>query len=127
MSEEDRELFKLRDLASNIFVKNDADITQPRVIAAVTDAARNMSLVSGIASKEDTHDAILDAFGAKDIDYISSMVETMSPTSVKSIIGYSVNYMDFGSAYVNYNAQKALYDALYNEVNLINKHNEKSL
>ena len=54
-------LFQIKQSAKELFVKNDADMTQDNVIAAITDAARWMALAGETATKDSTQAAVLAA------------------------------------------------------------------
>lgn len=127
MKEEMQKLNELRSTAIKLFVKNDADLTKPNVIAAIVEAAKNMALVSDIASKYDTQDALLTAFNASDNKEVTDLIEMLNPSYIKQIIGFSTDYMDFGSANLAYENQKELYDSLYNQVNNLNNNIKRDL
>ncbi len=110
---------ELKKLLESIFIKNsDVNLSQPNVIAAVITAASNMASVSDITNSSETlmSDIVrtegLELYGKTDDEMVNRLIG-MGPQYVKPVIGYSVDFMDWNSARLNYENQKAEYDQLY--------------
>ncbi len=113
---------KLKSDATNLFVNNGADITQPNVIAAITDTASNMVLATDEAiSPAEVQEAMLNIFGANENDEVRSLLGSMAPQFVKGITGFATDYMDYGAARSEYKASKQVYDNLYDGLTVVSK------
>ncbi len=116
MNDTQRTEMMIRSSSKNLFVHNDADLTQPHVIAAIAAAASGMSLVADEeinANKNTVKEAIIQSYGAKENEAVLDLVDTMSPSDVKSAIAFSPDFMDYGHAYAVYKAQKDEYNKLF--------------
>lgn len=106
--------------SKQLFVHKDVDLSKSNVIAAIAAAAGGMSLVADPdieASKETVINAIIQSYKKGDGSTAFEMVDMMNPSTVKSVIGFSPDYMDFGNAYATYIAQKEEYDKLFSLTN----------
>lgn len=106
--------------SKQLFVHKDVDLSKSNVIAAIAAAAGGMSLVADPdieASKETVINAIIQSYKKGDVSTAFEMVDMMNPSTVKSVIGFSPDYMDFGNAYATYIAQKEEYDKLFSLTN----------
>ena len=115
-------LLKVKSDATDLFVKDKVDTTQPNVIAAIAVAAGNMALASdGDRTLSDTQEAMLSVFGASENEEVLNMMEMMNQNGVKNTIGFATDYTDYGKARLAYEAQKEKYDELYNGLAVVNE------
>lgn len=119
---------KILNEISHIFIGKDIDKSASNVKAAIITAVSEMAKTSDIISKDITQEEVIELLNAKDNEEVIGLIG-MSPNYVKSIIGYSVDFNDYASSMVNYNANKEAYDKLYTDINLrrLNKENAKQL
>lgn len=119
------EIFKLK--LKDTFVKQPCDTSALNVKAAIITSASKMSLCSGIATEEQTISELMELYGLTE-EHVGSLIG-MNPNYVKSITGYSVDFMDYERATVNYNVNKSNYDELYTEIanRNLNKQTEKQM
>lgn len=128
MSENQRMEMMIRNSSRKLFVHKEADLTKPNVIAAIATAAGGMALAADPeveASKQKVSDAVVQSYGAMENEMVQQMLDTMSPSDVKAVIGFSPDFTDFGHAYAVYKAQKEEYDQLFTLANQLEIHKEE--
>lgn len=113
---------KFKNLLESIFVeKADVDLSQPNVIAAMITAASKMfsssdnTNSSEISMSDIIRTEVLKVYEKSDDEMINNLIG-MGPQYVESAIGYSVDFMDWGSARLTYESDKEKYDELYKEI-----------
>lgn len=114
---ESKENYGLKNEVLNMFIKKDCDLKTENVMAAVITAASNMSLATDkmFMSKDAIEESLLSLFELKDNER-AKMLLGMSPAYVKSNIGYSVDFYDFGIAKLEYDDKKEQYDSMYQHI-----------
>lgn len=110
------DLLHIRSLANNLFVHQKVDFSKPNVVAAIVTAGSEMANCAEIATPAETTSVLLDAYESKGIKEVEDLVGSMTPPYTRMAIGYSVDYFDYSRAQVAYEAQKAQYDALYQQI-----------
>ena len=103
----------LKSNLENLFVKNGASVESPQVIGAIVTSAGAMALQSEKVSREDTIAELLDLYGKTDDEEVNQLVG-MGPQYVSKLIGFSVNFNDYGNASLEYQQRKSQYDDIYN-------------
>lgn len=106
--------FGLSQKVKHTFVKQPCDVYTLNVKAAIITAASEMAKYTDIATKEQTITELMNLYDLNE-EQVGSLIG-MSPTYVKSLIGYSVDFMDYSRAKVNYDSNKSEYDDIYNEI-----------
>ena len=94
----------LKALIEKTFIKNGADINMPHIKASLIVAASEMVLGAAetVMSKDEALNTLCELYGVVEGDEVANLLGLMSPSTVKSNIGYSVDFRDFGSAAINY-------------------------
>ncbi len=102
-----------------IFVQKDNIVIDERAKAAIITAASEMAIAADepVISKEDVEAKLLSMITVS--GEAKELVGMLSPQYVQQIIGYSVDFRDFGAAKSNYNAKKSEYDELYGNINAL--------
>lgn len=109
---------ELRNALCSIFVKNKdylRDGLQDNEIAAIASAADWMGKCTDFNFSEDAvRNSVIDLFGKSDDERVKMMSHVNSGT-VKSVLGYAVQFEDYNAARMAYEApgQVDLYNALY--------------
>ena len=111
-NEEKRVWLQVKDL----FIKKGA-FADENVRAAAITAASKMALAGDeiLLREADVIDALKNGLTEEGMAKIG-----MGPQYVQNIIGYSVDFNDFGNASAAYNAQKEQYDNLYHNIMALN-------
>ena len=130
MTEEERydELRRLRNNAITLFAYQ-PDLKDERVVGAIISAATGMSIASDKGNKDNTREMLLEAFKAVDgvnDEELNPFLE-LSPTHVKAIIGYAVDFRDYGAALAEYESRKDDYDSFYSCANYLKEQKGISL
>lgn len=106
---------QIKQMAIDLFVKKEVDLTAPHIIAAIISAARGMSLCSETVSPDDVVDTLLEAFEVKGNPEVETLVG-MNSSFVKQNIGFSPVFEDASVAIMNYTVQAGSYEALYGAI-----------
>ena len=113
------ELERLKIQAIDLFA-NQPNLNDKKVVAAIITAATGMSIASETGNKEATREMLLEAFGVTNDEEVNSLLD-MSPTYVKALTGFAVNFNDYGAARVEYESKQYEYDKMFGEVNYLNQ------
>lgn len=127
MTEEERydELRRLKFKAIDLFAEY-PDLNKKEVVGAIISAATGMSMASDTGNKDVTREMLLEAFEATNDQELEAFLE-LSPAHVKSIIGYAVDFRDYGAARAEYEARKDDYDSLYNNINYLSQQKDQGI
>ncbi len=106
MEEREENLRLLKNAAIRTFCKIQVELTDPKVIGSIVSAASNMAMASDIGSYDATYKSLLEAFKAEN-DEETVRYSELAPQYVQSIIGYTVDFKNYGVAKAELKAAEA--------------------
>ncbi len=116
----------LKNQLERTFIKKEEhmNVSSPNILAALITASSMMAIPSdGIATRQMVETELLDLYGKAEDEQVLQLIG-MSPSFVKTNIGFSVDFQDYSSAYVAYQAEKDTYDKIYEQISNRNKEHE---
>lgn len=126
MEEREIELRTLRFAALDAVCKNQVDLKKPEVVASIITAASRMAVATDKYSPDVTCESLIEAFNASDNNEVISLIG-MGPQYVKSNIGYSIDFNDYGAACAAYEADKEKYNRLFSQAQYLYDNKAKRL
>ena len=121
MEEREEALKILQYAAIRTFCKIPSDLNDPKTVGAIISAASNMAIASDDEldyHMEPTREALLEAFDVENNPNIAEFSE-MAPQYVKPLIGYSVDFKDYGAARAEYESDKDSYNMVFGQAKYI--------
>ena len=128
MIDETQRLERLKELAIDLFVKNNnANINDYRVIAGIIDAASHIASFVNISTVEDTKEILLKAFNVTDNNLLLEFLNILNPSITAFLIDYQVDYREQTSVMIEYHSKKEQFDELFSLINSLRINRNKNL
>lgn len=104
-----------KTLLESLFIKNGADTTKPHIIGAIASACAGIATCCTELNKEDIKKAVLKLYNMEELDGLDDLTN-MSPSYVKTNIGFSIDFKDYNASKLYYELNKEALDSLYNSI-----------
>lgn len=111
----------LKEKLRECFIKKEIKDKSSNVLASLITAASKISSFSEVIGEEETMEELMELY---EIEEETKQLIGMPPQYVKASIGYSVDFLDYGSAKIAYDSNKREYDEIYNR--LYNRSQERN-